>query len=265
MKEEIRNYLQGPRDYREGVRLYNKYGFNLMLKKRFALDETESTKAIMIEELRKLAGISDLEFRSLPRRAGVMSDRVPDSGSKKVVEKKNPSVNAVATETQKKMIRFREKYPFLKEADCPDILKVLVADMFTAYGNYKAALEKLETIGDSQSEEAARLCETTVEEYLKNREIWEELDYYKEHCQILGKAAKFKEIEKVDELSKLSDVDLMKKFNSAQTNVSKRKKALQVARNKEDAEAIQKESSALESWLKKKEAIERELENRKKK
>ena len=265
MKEEIKNYLMGPRDYREGVGLYQKYGFNLMLKKKFALDETATTKAIMIEELRKLSGMSDQEFRRLPRYAET-------PGKKMVVEKKQPEVRekkgsglSEATETQKKMIRFRERYPFLNDADCPDILKVFVADMFTAYGKYNAALEKLYTLRDDESKEAAGLCETVVEEYLKNRELWEELDYYKEHGEILGKASKFKEIEKADELAKLSDLELLKKHNSALVNVSKRRKALDAATAREDSKAIDKEKVALASWLEKKEAIEKELEKRKKK
>ena len=235
MRQEIKKYLQGPRDYREGVALYQRYGINLMLKKRFAHDETEATKAIMIEELRKLAGLTEAEFKNLPRLAamgkstpkgGTERQHVADSGNLVKVTEHIP-----ATETQKKIIRFRENFPFLNQSDCPDSLKILVADMFTAFGNYKNALEKLYTLGDQESEEAAGLCETTVEEYLKNREIWDELEYYKEHGQILGKAAKFRELEKAEEYSKLSDVDLVKKLQSAQVNISKRKKALEGPRH----------------------------------
>ena len=265
MKEEIKNYLQGPRDYREGVYLYQRYGFNLMLKKRFALDETATTKAIMIEELRKLAGLSDQEFRRLPRFAETPAKReVAAKKQPEAVEKTVP-VPKKATETQNRMIRFRDRYPFLNDAGCPDILKVLVADMFTAYGKYVDALEKLYELGDDDSKEAAGLCETVVEEYLRNRELRDELDYYKEHGEILGKASKFREIEKADELAKLTDMELLKKHNSALVNVSKRRKALEAAMARDDSNAVDKEKVALAGWIEKREAIEKEIEKRKKK
>lgn len=269
MKQEIKKYLQGPRDYREGVYLYQKYGINLRLKKQFAVNETAATKAIMIEELRKLAGMTEAEFKNLPRLA-LMSDSAlkTDTEKQHVAPVENPekvTEHIPATETQKKIIRFRENFPFLNQSDCPDSLKILVADMFTSFGNYKNALEKLHTLGDQESEEAAKLCETTVEEYLKNREIWDELEHYKEHGQILGKAAKFKELEKADELSKLTDVELVNKRRSAEVNISKRKKALEAARDAQDEGKIEKESAALSTWQEKKEAIDRELEARKKK
>lgn len=269
MKEEIKKYLQGPRNYREGVDLYRKYGHNLRLKKQFAVEENETSRAIMIEELRKLSGMTEAEFKNLPRLA-----RMGANASKTVTENQ-PVENLENTEkmtepipataTQKKIIKFREKFPFLNSEDCPDVLKVLVADMFTAFGKYKTALEKLNALEDQDSAESAALCETTVEEYLKNREIWDELEYYKEHGQILGKAAKFAEIKKAEELSRLSDVELLNKRRSAEVNISKRKKALEKARGSRDEEKIAKESEALSNWQEKKEAIDRELEARKKK
>ena len=265
MKQEIKKYLQGPRSYREGVNLYHKYGLNLRLKKQFAVDETAATRAILIEELRKLAGMTESEFKNLPRLA-LMSEGEPTKKSSPEGSHDEPKAKPIpATETQKKIIRFRENFPFLNQSDCPDQLKILVADMFTSFGNYKNALEKLYALGDRESEEAAQLCETVVEEYLKNREIWDELEYYKEHGQILGKAAKFRELEKAEELSKLSDVELVNKRRSAEVNISKRKKALEAARDAQDEGKIEKEESALSNWQEKKAAIDRELEARKKK
>lgn len=260
-KKEIIRYLQGPRDYREGVSLYNRYGFNLRLKRTFSLNETEINKSIMIEELRKLSGLTDREFRNLPRKALAKTENTVAKEETPKVETKQVPV----TETQKKMIRFRDNYPFLQEPTCPDILKILVADMFTAYGNYKRALEKLEILGDKETEDAARLCELAVEEYLKNREIWEELDHYKNTGTLLGKAAKFREIEKSEEYSKLSDVDLMKKMNSAMANVSKRRKALDAAIASGNQDAIDKEKKAYDTWIERKENITAELDKRKKK
>lgn len=265
MKEEIISYLQGPRNYSDGVALYKKYGLNLRLKRQFAFGETETSMAILTEELRKLAGLSEQEFKNIRRRS-LMSDHAPEA--KPVAVAPNPDSTEgrkPVTETQKKIIRFRERFKFLNEPDCPDILKILVADMFTSFANYKKALEQLDDSDAATTDENAALCETAVEEFLRNREIWDELEYYEKHGQVLGKAAKIREQEKADALSKLTDVELMNKRRSAEVNVSKRKKALEAAVASGDTNKVEKEKKALSDWMDKKEAIEKELDSRKKK
>ena len=50
MKQEIITYLAGPRNFIQGVELYEKYGINRMLKKSFRRQgETETMKAILLE------------------------------------------------------------------------------------------------------------------------------------------------------------------------------------------------------------------------
>ena len=330
-KNKIVRWLAGPREFAEGAQLYRQYGQNLRLKRLFTVDSTSSTREILVEELRKLAGLSQAQLERLPRKArkeqkknlsvhtgksvdfnrqeqpqndetalmelaesfGVsvdelvsqefqdrvlamdlneeraddlesenlqLSDRV-DELTEKLEEAR--SRYEAAPEPVRKMIRFREKYTFLNSPDCPDVLKVLVADMFTAYGNYKTAFAQLQVLGDAESAAAAAECEKVVEEYLKNREIWEELEYYRENGVILGKAAKFRELEVAEDLTKLTDIELMKKLQSAGTQVSKHKKAVNAAKEKgginETAEA------ALVSWTETKKVLQAEAERRKKK
>ena len=70
MKQEIIIYLAGPRNFIQGVELYEKYGINRMLKKSFRRQgETETMKAILLEELRKLAGLSEREFKTIRRNS----------------------------------------------------------------------------------------------------------------------------------------------------------------------------------------------------
>lgn len=333
-KKEITAYLSGPRDYFEGVELYNRYGVNLRLKRQFALDNTTATREILFDELRKLAGLTEIEFDRLPRLAksadfhrkqgtvswpptfsearrmklngktaeAVISDdpkstdtdaaliELADSFGVTVDELVSPEFQervaameenedkieelteelenarsryAEAPEPVRKMIRFREKYPFLNSPDCPDVLKVLVADMFTAYGEYKAAHARLQTLGDEDSATAAADCEKVVTEYLKNREIWEELEYYRENGTILGKAAKFREAQAAEDLTALPDVDLISKLQSASVQESKNKK--KVADAKAKGEENEKAAAALEYWSTYKQALKAEVARRKKK
>lgn len=315
-KKEITAYLCGPRDYSEGVRLYDRYGINLRLKRQFALDDNSSTREILLDELRKLAGLTEIEFDRLPRKAVchnttsaqlngktvktvIIDDpkddeavlmELADSFGVTVEELVSPdfqervasmeeyenkideltdeleearSKYAEAPEPMRKMIRFREKYPFLNSPDCPDILKVLVADMFTAYGEYKDAHARLQEMGDEDSTAAAAECEKVVTEYLKNREIWEELDYYRENGTILGKAAKFREAQAAEDLTALSDVELISKLQSAGVQESKNKK--KVADAKAKGEENEKAAAALEYWSTYKKALKAEADRRKKK
>lgn len=315
-KNRITEYLSGSRDYREGVQLYQRFGQNLRLKRLFITDDTQSTKEILFEELRKLAGLTELEFAHLPRRAAtakptlnglaakaiILDDPKKDKDNEAVLQELADSFGvtvdelvspdfqervlamdenadrieeltdqleearskyAETPEPVRKMIRFREKYPFLNSPDCPDVLKILVADMFTSYDNYKAAHARLQVLADDEAAAAVADCEKVVTEYLKNREIWDELEYYREHGAILGKAAKFREMEAAEDYTKLSEIDLMKKLQSANVNESKHRKA--VATAKEKGEANERAEAALARWSATKKALQEEVARRKKK
>ncbi len=264
-KQKIIDYLSGPRNFAEGAALYSRYGVNLRLKRQFSIDAGPATREILFNELRKLAGLSETEFARLPRRAR-RPDK-PDRAPAPAFIPEPDDVEAVkyeeAPEPVKKMIRFREKYKFLDSPDCPDVLKILVADLFTAYGNYKTAHARLQVMGDAASAEAAANCEAVVENYLNNREIWDELEHFRETGQILGKAAKFREMEEAENLAALSDVDLMGKLKSAEVQVSKQSK--KVADAKAKGEENETALASLELWTAKKSALKAELEKRKKK
>lgn len=306
-KKEIIAYLSGPRNYAEGVKLYERYGHNRMYKRRFALEDTEFSRALLIEELRNLAGLSEAEFKRLPRmskvrpqlagkRASVIIQDdaalmdLADSFGVTVDELVSPEFQdrvlameeneqrveeladeletarrkyAEAPEPVRKMIRFREKYAFLNSPDCPDILKVLVNDLFAAYDAYKTAFARLQLLSDQATAEAATEAEKVVTAYLANREIWDELEHYRTTGQILGKAAKFREAEATEDLAALSDLDLAKKLSSARANQSKHSKAVKEAEAAGDDPA--KAAAALERWTETRERIEAEIERRKKK
>lgn len=312
-KNQITEYLKGPRDLSEGVALYQRFGQNLRLKRLFTTDDTATTREILFEELRKLSGLTEQEFDRLPRRAatpklplpvytmkcdfsdpkkdneaalqeladsfGVTVDELvsPDFQERVLAMDENAdrideltdeleaarSKYAETPEPVRKMIRFREKYPFLNSPDCPDILKILVADLFTSYDNYKAAHARLQVLADDEAAAALADCEKVVSEYLKNREIWDELEYYRENGAILGKAAKFREMEAAEDYTELSEIDLMKKLQSANVNESKHRKAVNAA--KEKGETNERAEAALARWTATKKAIQEEVARRKKK
>lgn len=265
---EIINWLTGPRDFADGVALYGRYGVNLRLKRELNSDGSSVMREILADELRKIAGLSDAEFRRLPRlaRKAVALDceeAVKQGGEEAAVQK--PKYEE-APEHAKKWIRFRQRFQFLNDLECPDVLKVLVSDMFTAYSNYQKAYSDLSELGDKDASEAFALCGDVVDNYLSNREIWDELEHYRKFGTILGKAAIFREADRAEELDALSEMDLMSRFRSATANVSKRSAALKNLRKSgASEEKVAKAEEALAGWVSKKEELKAEVERRKKK
>lgn len=258
MRKEIINYLKGPRPWADGVALYLKYGHNLMLRKTFMHRmETADLRVTLIEELRKLAGLSATELSQLKRQASQGTEKTNETEAKKAQVEASPTV--------KKIIRFREKFKFLDKPDCPDELKVLVSDMFTAVGKYKDAHAKLAAMpDDADLAEAGRLAEECVENYLANREMWEELEYYQEHGEVLGKCAKLRALKEAQDIAALDDLELTRRYSSAQANTSKQRKRLKEAEKAKDMEKITAAREALAKWEAKSTALREELEKRKK-
>lgn len=306
MKELIIAYLQTHRNFYEGVALYEQYGPNRMLKAQFRkIGETEAIKKTLFEELRKLAGLTEQDFKSLKRVAFVAAPTIKspvvpkfydDDKLLALAEKLGITVEELVSEETaekilshedyqdqiedlteeladarkkycqvpeaiKKTIRFREEFPFLNAPDCPDELKVLVADMFSAYDKFRAAHENLVNMPDNASiAEAFKEAQTAVESYLDNREMWDELEYYKEKGEVLGKAECLKALVEQKEISSLSDIDLSKQIANARSNISKAKASLQAAENDEDKA---KAETNLSKWESRKSLLEKELETRK--
>lgn len=254
-KNEITAWLQGPRDYRQGVALYDACGYNKMLKRRFALDNSQLTQALLVEELRKLAGLTEAQFAALPRFA-----KKPTAKPAKVETVPAKERKPISGEITK-MIRFRERFPFLNDADCPNELKIMVADMFTAYGKYRDAHERLKEIDDKDFEAAAAEAETIVENYLADRQMWAAMEYYKVHGELLKEAATAETPD--EDITALADVELVDALRNARSNVSKRKKALKAAEESgADAESA---LLAYNEWVGKRDSLQAEVNRRKKK
>ena len=256
-KEEIIRYLSGPRNYYKGVALYNRHGHNRMYKRRFMFEETECTRSMLTEELRKLAGLTEAEFKRLPRltaeTVAVMESIAP------VTKTENLPVPA-ATLTG---VRIRERFTFLQHPNCPDILKIIVADMLTAHQEYKTAFENLQKLADDQTAAAFTEAAKVVESYLVNKEAWDELEHYQNTGTILGKAKRFREMAEGEDLAALSDMELLRKLNSAKANQSKRKAELKKAQ--EAGTDTQIAAEALDRWTATRARIEAEIDARKKK
>jgi FtsZ-binding cell division protein ZapB len=100
----------------------------------------------------------------------------------------------------------RVEFPFLKEKDCPDEFKILIADKITAWNEYVDAQDAIAKhhAGDTLAEgDLAELAKIAVEAFDENQKIYEELNCYATFGRVLGIHPIFKKLQ----LSR--EVDLM--------------------------------------------------------
>ncbi len=102
---------------------------------------------------------------------------------------------------------FREEWPFLSRADCPQELKVLAADKITAYHNTLDLHEKL--FYCDSPEDCYETAKNLLENFTQNRLITAEFAYYKEHGTVLGKHPVFSEARKFAAIRRMSIVGLI--------------------------------------------------------
>lgn len=133
----------------------------------------------------------------------------------------NAQVKALPVEV-KASIKLREQFPFLREATCPDSLKLLVNDLITSYETFKEAQPKLHDLLDADAAKAA--VDVVLENYFNNKEAWNELEHYKSTGQILGEHPLFERLEAKEAISALNTVDLTDKIKNLGINIGKNKK-----------------------------------------
>lgn len=298
MKNKILTWIQGPRNFYEGAAIYNTYGYNQILKKRFA-NKNETNEALLFTELCKLAEITEDQANKYPRQAkanivipqqpkveylddtlfalmsklGIKtSDFESDDLPEKISQADTITQEAYAgarqvfvaiPETTKRVIKIREEYPFLKAADCPTEIKLLVHDMFNEHDKYREAQRQLvEEPENSSIERFFKLAQTAVESYLSNREMWEELDYYKERNVVLGHHPILQKYNQEKELKALSDIDLNQKLLNVRSNLTKSRNKIKEAAGNE--KKLQSGNDGVKKWESILKLIETEMDARKK-
>jgi hypothetical protein len=192
--QEIKQYFTEDRSFAKGLQLFNKYGRNMaFLQLLNRKGENEKTLAQLHYQLAKLGGISEREMKAI-----LASPVMPTNPVEKV---------KLIPEEVVKSIKLRDEFPFLSNKDCPRELKILVNDMLTTYETYKMAHEEL--LDAAVEDEIKKLSADVVENFLENRQIWDELNHYKEKGEVLGEHPIFAQMERQDELAKMTQEDLI--------------------------------------------------------
>lgn len=224
MKKRILNYLRTDRSFDSGVKLYMELGpsmsFKMILNRQ---GFTDYNHRLLLEELRKVAGITQDEFTAIINQK-VQKHAAAESQPEPVTHQEVVAFVGGLPENIRKTIKLREEFPFLKEKSCPEVLKILVNDMITDYEAYMQAHERLFTA--LTPEDFAAASADVVENYLENRIIWEELNHYKEKNEFLGQHPVFSQMVRLEEIRSMSGTELVKLQNSLQNNIARNRKSV---------------------------------------
>lgn len=155
-------------------------------------------------------------------------------------------------ETEKAGFKIYDRYPFLREEDCPNEFKILTADAITAFHNFKEAHTELfnEVVlpenTELTNEEIYAIAARLLDDFEINRAIHSELEYYAKNNEILGEHEIFADLKKQRELNALTSADLSRKIGNIASNISKKKTKLGKTTDKDLKNTLSEEIKALE-------------------
>jgi|SRR5665647_1447385 len=205
IKERVEQWARSGGDFKAGLSLFLTFNRNSFYVRNIEAKGVEKGLATLVCEFTNKIKVSSKEIFALIEASQVGNDleiTPNDSPQQKAREKEIVQ--------QKKTIRLRDEFPFLGKKDCPEEFAILVNQMLTAYDDYRSDREKLYDLDKNNLDECYLGSRSVLDAYILNREIWEELNYYKIHGTILGKLPEFKGREIKDKYTSMSTVSLGK-------------------------------------------------------
>jgi hypothetical protein len=124
----------------------------------------------------------------------------------------------------------RREYDFLNDADCPDVLYIVAGKAISAFRTHQKLHAKLQEVLagtlEIPKEEQDQLATATHNAFAENRVLWDEMNYYKEHKEILGKHPLFRELVAKREVEAMTMEQLAKYLGSSAKFLSEKRTAL---------------------------------------
>lgn len=246
IKERVIQWAESGGDFSAGISLFLSWNRNVFYARNIELKGTERGMITLLSEFSSKTKIPVKDILVLISTAqenpATQSDSVGPSHPNILetsAEEKNLLL-ARKNETIKRTTKLREEFPFLASKDCPDELAILVNKMLNSYDEYRLKRQELFQTDFKDAKECYRAARAVLDPYILNREIWEELNYYKIHGKILGKmpqfaARKMKEkyrAMRTAELVKISGNNIPRKMSYYKSQLRDEK-----TKNKEDIRA----------------------------
>jgi len=114
----------------------------------------------------------------------------------------------------------------------------LVADKITAFRKFEKIHPELQAKARKQENVSFEILEKAVKSFEMNRLIFEELDYYEEHKEVLGNHPKLRKLKMMQD-SKLYDrFQALNRRNNLRTYISRDTKALKKMKSGKEKDAF---------------------------
>lgn len=181
-------------------------------------------------DCKQLYGVTASDINTYQADTSEKPAKEAKKAAKKAAKKKAEQVNPYteAPDAAKEALKLRDEFPFLKDKDCPDEFKILVADKFTALEEFEKAHAEIQKVKESADADTLfALGKQAVENWELNREIYEELDHYKEHGEILGNHPIFEHDMLQAKVNAYSIQDAMKRQGNLRSYISRESKKLE--------------------------------------
>lgn len=238
--EAFKLYRDCPNKNANVERAYNAEGY------------TERGLNNLLYDLQKINEISDVEKSQAPqppkgeRVAELESENEELKFDKEELELENEDLKAenetlkLAPALDAKSIRV--EFPFLKEKDCPDEFKILVADKITAWNSYLTFQEEIAAAESGEKPQTNEVLAIMANEAIKcfdeNQKIYDELNCYQTTGKVLGAHPIFKKLQLTREIDTMTADELIKYKASSAKYFSVKKGALTKAKKAKDTAKI---------------------------
>jgi len=114
----------------------------------------------------------------------------------------------------------------------------LVADKISAFRKFEKLHPELTKKAGTGAEIEFETLATTVHSFELNRQIWEELDYYEEHGEVLGKHPKLSKLKLAQDICLYDRFEALNRRNNLRTYISRDRKTLKKMKSGKEKEAF---------------------------
>jgi hypothetical protein len=236
-------------NYNELLNLYRSSAktFNPALFRKFNTGSTPSNVKTLIYEVKKAYSVEDLDIYNYEKPT-------PAHPEGEEVENPNPALpegeeeeNPTPALPEVRNLGLREEFPFLNDENCPDVLKIAVADKLTAYQKHQEANELLQKHANKEVElsedELKFLAESAVEAHRENTTLYDELLYFKEKGTFLAKHPLFWKEKIQQEVQLMSAEELLKYKKASDTFFKRNDEYLKKSTSEERTKELQEKAA----------------------
>lgn len=208
-------YRQSPEKNTSAERSYNASGYSKHMLESLLYD------------LQKAYNITDTERYT---KVEVRSEKLEVVGE--MEEDGNADGGNETADAEKAIVPLREEFKFLNDKDCPNELKILVADKITVWKRYEIIQEQIVILNEKEEltavdkEVLSELGKDAVAAFEENQAIYEELNAYNETGKVLGKHPIFRKLQMEREVEEMSTEELVKYKGSSAKYFTDNKKSL---------------------------------------